>query len=217
MVRVKMLQAEQGLVAEVQALREDSKEGVQSFYREAAQTHVFQQEVVELAQQKHNLEQQLAAFFTQNALLQNTVTTLKNELSALDRHSQDQLVQLQQSEQNSKEAWALNRELQAKLQEMQEDMPLRGFKPGESSLLSEIEESMDAESWENNEAVNSVEPHDHPCPVCQKRFKDLENVSEHQAVLEKLQSEIFKKVSRFVVQRGVQDLRLEIVREGLES
>ncbi|XP_062814492.1 BICD family-like cargo adapter 1 isoform X2 [Anolis carolinensis] len=101
-----------------------------------------------LTDRKHELERRLSAVMEENNLLQGTVEELQDRVLILERQSHEKDVQLHQSQLELQEVRMSYRQLQLKVEELSEERSLQHFNSTSTSLLSEIEQSMEAEELE---------------------------------------------------------------------
>ncbi|KAI9534264.1 hypothetical protein NQZ68_014672 [Dissostichus eleginoides] len=98
-----------------------------------------------LAERKMELERRLHAMLEENELLQSSVDELRERTMLLERHSHHKDLQLRQSHAELQEAQLSHRQLSVRLQQLTEEQSLL---PPSSSLLCEIEQSMEQEEQE---------------------------------------------------------------------
>lgn len=101
-----------------------------------------------LTDRKRELEHRLSAMMEENDLLQGTVEELQDRVLILERQSHDKDLQLHQSQLELQEVRLSYRQLQGKVEELSEEKSLQNLNTTSTSLLSEIEQSMEAEELE---------------------------------------------------------------------
>ncbi|XP_041909840.1 BICD family-like cargo adapter 1 isoform X3 [Corvus kubaryi] len=101
-----------------------------------------------LTDRKRELEHRLSAMMEENDLLQGTVEELQDRVLILERQSHDKDLQLHQSQLELQEVRLSYRQLQGKVEELSEEKSLQNLSTTSTSLLSEIEQSMEAEELE---------------------------------------------------------------------
>ncbi|XP_032732058.1 BICD family-like cargo adapter 1 isoform X2 [Lontra canadensis] len=101
-----------------------------------------------LSDRKRELEHRLSATLEENDLLQGTVEELQDRVLILERQGHDKDLQLHQSQLELQEARLSYRQLQVKVDELMEERSLQSSAATSTSLLSEIEQSMEAEELE---------------------------------------------------------------------
>ncbi|NXU57807.1 BICL1 protein, partial [Turnix velox] len=101
-----------------------------------------------LTDRKRELEHRLSAMMEENDLLQGTVEELQDRVLILERQSHDKDLQLHQSQLELQEVRLSYRQLQGKVEELSEEKSLQNVNTNSTSLLSEIEQSMEAEELE---------------------------------------------------------------------
>ncbi|KAF4011681.1 hypothetical protein G4228_004307 [Cervus hanglu yarkandensis] len=101
-----------------------------------------------LSDRKRELEHRLSATLEENDLLQGTVEELQDRVLILERQGHDKDLQLHQSQLELQEVRLSYRQLQVKVEELTEERSLQNSAATSASLLSEIEQSMEAEELE---------------------------------------------------------------------
>ncbi|KAG6932297.1 BICD family like cargo adaptor 1, partial [Chelydra serpentina] len=109
---------------------------------------LFPFQITMLTDRKRELECRLSAMMEENDLLQGTVEELQERVLVLERQSHDKDLQLHQSQLELQEVRLSCRQLQGKVEELSEERSLQSFNTTSTSLLSEIEQSMEAEELE---------------------------------------------------------------------
>ncbi|KAI3372248.1 hypothetical protein L3Q82_022755 [Scortum barcoo] len=94
------------------------------------------------------LERRMHAMLEENELLQNTVDDLREKTLVLERQCHEKDLQLRQSQLELQEVQVSHRQLTARLEELTEEHSLQSLTPHPSSLLCEIEQSMEQEEQE---------------------------------------------------------------------
>ncbi|XP_045880283.1 BICD family-like cargo adapter 1 isoform X1 [Meles meles] len=145
-------EVERQLSMQVHALREDFREKNSSTNQHIIRLESLQAEQVleikMLSDRKRELEHRLSATLEENDLLQGTVEELQDRVLILERQGHDKDLQLHQSQLELQEARLSYRQLQAKVDELAEERSLQSSAATSTSLLSEIEQSMEAEELE---------------------------------------------------------------------
>ncbi|XP_075753894.1 BICD family-like cargo adapter 1 [Pelodiscus sinensis] len=145
----KASEVERELSMQIHTLRGDFREKNSSTSQHIVRLESLQAEQVleikMLTDRKQELECCLSAMMEENNLLRGTVEELQKRLLVLERQSHDKDLQLQQSHLELQEVQLSNRQLQGKVEELSEERSLQIFN---TSLLSEIEQSMEAEELE---------------------------------------------------------------------
>uniref|UniRef100_A0A4X1T7X9 BICD family like cargo adaptor 1 n=1 Tax=Sus scrofa TaxID=9823 RepID=A0A4X1T7X9_PIG len=101
-----------------------------------------------LSDRKRELEHRLSATLEENDLLQGTVEELQDRVLILEKQGHDKDLQLHQSQMELQEVRLSYRQLQVKVEELTEERSLQSSAATSASLLSEIEQSMEAEELE---------------------------------------------------------------------
>ncbi|XP_014393172.1 PREDICTED: bicaudal D-related protein 1 isoform X1 [Myotis brandtii] len=144
-------EVERQLSLQVHALREDFREKNSSTSQHIIRLESLQAEVLEikmLSDRKRELEHRLSATLEENDLLQGTVEELQDRVLILERQGHDKDLQLHQSQLELQEVRLSCRQLQGKVEELTEERSLQSSAATSTSLLSEIEQSMEAEELE---------------------------------------------------------------------
>nr|XP_042124261.1 BICD family-like cargo adapter 1 isoform X2 [Peromyscus maniculatus bairdii] len=141
-------EVERQLSMQVHALREDFREKSSSTSQHIIRLESLQAEIKMLSDRKRELEHRLSATLEENDLLQGTVEELQDRVLILERQGHDKDLQLHQSQLELQEVRLSCRQLQGKVEELTEERSLQSSAAASTSLLSEIEQSMEAEELE---------------------------------------------------------------------
>ncbi|XP_069850845.1 BICD family-like cargo adapter 1 isoform X2 [Dipodomys merriami] len=141
-------EVERQLSMQVHALREDFREKNSSTNQHIIRLESLQAEIKMLSDRKRELENRLSATLEENDLLQGTVEELQDRVLILERQGHDKDLQLHQSQLELQEVRLSYRQLQVKVEELTEERSLQSSAATSTSLLSEIEQSMEAEELE---------------------------------------------------------------------
>ncbi|XP_030191655.1 BICD family-like cargo adapter 1 isoform X3 [Prionailurus viverrinus] len=141
-------EVERQLSMQVHALREDFREKNSSTNQHIIRLESLQAEIKMLSDRKRELEHRLSATLEENDLLQGTVEELQDRVLILERQGHDKDLQLHQSQLELQEVRLSYRQLQVKVEELTEERSLQSSAATSTSLLSEIEQSMEAEELE---------------------------------------------------------------------
>ncbi|XP_051017603.1 BICD family-like cargo adapter 1 isoform X1 [Acomys russatus] len=144
----KASEVERQLSMQVHALREDFREKNSSTSQHIIRLESLQAEIKMLSDRKRELEHRLSATFEENGLLQGTVEELQDRVLVLERQGHHKDLQLHQSQLELQEVRLSYRQLQLKVEELTEERSLQSSAATSTSLLSEIEQSMEAEELE---------------------------------------------------------------------
>ncbi|OXB71663.1 UNVERIFIED_CONTAM: hypothetical protein H355_015602 [Colinus virginianus] len=142
-VSLQASEVERQLSLQVHTLREDFREKNSSSSQHIVRLESLQAEIKMLTDRKRELEHRLSAMMEENDLLQGTVEELQDRVLILERQSHDKDLQLE-----LQEVRLSYRQLQGKVEELSEERSLQNFNTTNTSLLSEIEQSMEAEELE---------------------------------------------------------------------
>ncbi|XP_043571913.1 BICD family-like cargo adapter 1 isoform X2 [Chiloscyllium plagiosum] len=159
---------EQQLSMQVHNLRDEFQEKSTSTNQHVARLESLQAEILEikaLTERKRELEQRISAMIEENELLQSTIEDLQDRVMMAERQSHNKDLQLQQNQLELHEVRMSHRQLQVKVDEMNEEMSLHSVSPTSTSLLSEIEQSMEAEELEQEREQLRIELWEAYCQV----------------------------------------------------
>ncbi|XP_036955029.1 BICD family-like cargo adapter 1 isoform X1 [Acanthopagrus latus] len=145
-------EVERQLSTQVHSLRDDFREKSMSTSQHMTRLETLQAEqgleIKMLSERKMELERRVHAMLEENELLQNTVDDLRERTLVLERQSQEKDLQLRQNQLELHEVQMSHRQLSAQLEELSEEHSLHSLTPHPSSLLCEIEQSMEQEEQE---------------------------------------------------------------------
>ncbi|KAI1232964.1 Bicaudal D-related protein 1 [Lamprotornis superbus] len=149
-------EVERQLSLQVHTLREDFREKNSSSSQHIVRLESLQAEIKMLTDRKRELEHRLSAMMEENDLLQGTVEELQDRVLILERQSHDKDLQLHQSQLELQEVRLSYRQLQGKVEELNEEKSLQNLNTTSTSLLSEIEQSMEAEELEQEREQEQI-------------------------------------------------------------
>ncbi|XP_029917025.1 BICD family-like cargo adapter 1 [Myripristis murdjan] len=141
-------EVERQLSTQVHSLRDDFREKSVSTRQHMTRLESLQAEIKMLSERKMELERRVHAMLVENELLQNTVDDLRERTLVLEKQCHEKDLQLRQSQLELQEVQVSHRQLSARLEELSEEHSLQGLTPHPSSLLCEIEQSMEQEEQE---------------------------------------------------------------------
>ncbi|KAL4660357.1 hypothetical protein GN956_G1300 [Arapaima gigas] len=141
-------EVERQLSSQVHSLRDDFREKSVSTSQHMSRLESLQAEIKMLSERKQELERRVSAALEENELLQAAVDELRERSLVLERQCQEKDVQLRQSQAELQEVRLSHRQLSAQLEELTEERSLEGLGSHPTSLLCEIEQSMEQEELE---------------------------------------------------------------------
>ncbi|XP_059192247.1 BICD family-like cargo adapter 1 [Centropristis striata] len=145
-------EVERQLSTQVHSLRDDFREKSMSTSQHMTRLETLQAEqgleIKMLSERKMELECRVHTMLEENELLQNTVDDLRERTLLLEKQSHEKDLQLRQSQLELQEVQVSHRQLTARLEELTEEHSLHSLTPHPSSLLCEIEQSMEQEEQE---------------------------------------------------------------------
>ncbi|XP_067911358.1 BICD family-like cargo adapter 1 isoform X1 [Heterodontus francisci] len=156
---------EQQLSVQVHNLRAEFREKSTSTNQHVARLESLQAEIKALTERKRELERRISAMIEENELLQSTIEDLQDRVLMAERQSHNKDLQLRQNQLELHEVRMSHRQLQVKVDEMNEEMSLHSVSPSSTSLLSEIEQSMEAEELEQEREQLRMELWEAYCQV----------------------------------------------------
>ncbi|KAM9393071.1 BICD family-like cargo adapter 1 [Pholidichthys leucotaenia] len=145
-------EVERQLSTQVHSLRDDFREKSVSTRQHMTRLETLQAEqgleIKMLSERKMELERRVHAMLEENELLQNTVDELRESTLVLEKQCHEKDLQLRQNQLELQEVQMSHRQLSTKLEELTEEHSLTTVTPHPSSLLCEIEQSMEQEEQE---------------------------------------------------------------------
>ncbi|XP_074525873.1 BICD family-like cargo adapter 1 isoform X2 [Halichoeres trimaculatus] len=141
-------EVERQLSTQVHSLRDDFREKSMSTSQHMTRLETLQAEIKMLSERKMELEHRVRAMLEENELLQSTVDNLRERTLVLERQCHEKDLQVRQNQLELQEVQMSHRQLTARLEELTEEHSLQSLTPHPSSLLCEIEQSMEQEEQE---------------------------------------------------------------------
>ncbi|XP_062310270.1 BICD family-like cargo adapter 1 isoform X3 [Osmerus eperlanus] len=145
-------EVERQLSTQVHSLRDDFREKSVSTNQHMTRLESLQAEqgleIKMLSERKRELECRVHAVLEENEVLQNSVEELRERTLVLEKRCREKDSQLHQSQLELREVQVSHRQLSARLEELADERSLQGLSPHPSSLLCEIEQSMEQEEQE---------------------------------------------------------------------
>ncbi|XP_033181242.1 BICD family-like cargo adapter 1 [Mastacembelus armatus] len=141
-------EVERQLSTQVHSLRDDFREKSMSTSQHMTRLETLQAEIKMLSERKMELERRVHAMLEENELLQTTVDDLRERTLVLEKQCYEKDLQLRQSQLELQEVQVSHRQLTARLEQLTEEHSLQSLTPHPSSLLCEIEQSMEQEEQE---------------------------------------------------------------------
>ncbi|OCU01768.1 BICD family-like cargo adapter 1 isoform X2 [Xenopus laevis] len=139
---------ERQLSQQATVLQEEFREKSLSTSQHVSQLESLLAEIKMLSDHKRELEQQLSTIMEENEQLQGLVEELHDKELSLNQQSFEKNLQLRDSQLELEELRLSYRQLEGKLEELQEEKSLQHMNSTSTSLLSEIEQSIEAEEQE---------------------------------------------------------------------
>ncbi|XP_019949231.2 BICD family-like cargo adapter 1 isoform X1 [Paralichthys olivaceus] len=145
-------EVEKQLSTQVHSLRDDFREKSMSTRQHMTRLETLQAEqgleIKMLSERKMELERRVHIMLEENELLQSTVDDFRERTLVLEKQCQEKDLQLRQSQLELQEVQVSHRQLTSRLEELSEEHSLHSLTPHPSSLLCEIEQSMEQEEQE---------------------------------------------------------------------
>ncbi|XP_019740821.1 BICD family-like cargo adapter 1 isoform X2 [Hippocampus comes] len=141
-------EVERQLSTQVHSLRDDFREKSTSTSQHMTRLETLQAEIKMLSERKMELERRVHAMLEENEVLKNTVEDLRDRTLVLETQCHEKDLQLRQNQVELQEVQMSYRHLTARLEELTEETSLQSLTPHQSSLMCEIEQSMEQEEQE---------------------------------------------------------------------
>ncbi|XP_051924195.1 BICD family-like cargo adapter 1 [Hippocampus zosterae] len=141
-------EVERQLSTQVHSLRDDFREKSTSTSQHMTRLETLQAEIKMLSERKMELERRVHAMLEENEVLKNTVEDLRDRTLVLETQCHEKDLQLRQNQVELQEVQMSYRHLTARLEELTEETSLHNLTPHQSSLMCEIEQSMEQEEQE---------------------------------------------------------------------
>ncbi|XP_077317568.1 BICD family-like cargo adapter 1 [Lithobates pipiens] len=139
---------ERQLSLQVSVLQEEFREKSKSASQHISRLENLLSEIKMLSDRKRELEEQLSTIMEENDQLQGIVEELHDRELALNQESCAKELQLGESQMELEELRLSYRQLQVKMEELRDEKSLQSLNSTSTSLLSEIEQSIEAEEQE---------------------------------------------------------------------
>ncbi|KAE8634427.1 hypothetical protein XENTR_v10002305 [Xenopus tropicalis] len=139
---------ERQLSQQVNVLQEEFREKSLSTSQHVSRLESLLAEIKMLSDRKRELEQQLSTIMEENEQLQGLVEELQDKELSLNQQNFGKDLQLRESQLEIEEMRLSYRQLEGKLEELREEKSLQHMNSTSTSLLSEIEQSIEAEEQE---------------------------------------------------------------------
>ncbi|KAF3847761.1 hypothetical protein F7725_020789 [Dissostichus mawsoni] len=151
---------ERAMSGELQALKQElQQKGRNNRPQDEELISAMREQVLRLTQKEQVLEERIESVCQENADLRASLASLQTRLALHDQLKQQHSQQLSDAWQEVEAAQGRSQQLQAQVEELQEEVSLQeGRSHGETSLLSELESSLETARWESAEKRNGVHP-----------------------------------------------------------
>ncbi|XP_061134175.1 BICD family-like cargo adapter 1 [Syngnathus typhle] len=156
---------ERQLSTQVHSLRDDFREKSTSTSQHMTRLETLQAEITMLSERKMELERRVHAMLEENEVLKNTVEDLRDRTLVLEKQCHEKDLQLRQSQVELQEVQLSHRQLTSRLEELTEETSLHSLTPHQSSLMCEIEQSMEQEEQEQEREQLRVQLWEAYCEV----------------------------------------------------
>ncbi|XP_053325754.1 BICD family-like cargo adapter 1 isoform X1 [Spea bombifrons] len=167
---------ERQLSLQVNILQEEFREKNQSTTQHISRLESLLAEIKMLSDRKRELEEKLSTILEENEHLQGLVEDLQDREIILSRQSCAKELQLGESQLELEELKHSYRQLQVKMEELRDEKSLQHLNSTSTSLLSEIEQSIEAEEQEQEREQLRLQLWEAHCQVrslcCQLRGND---------------------------------------------
>ncbi|KAB5535559.1 hypothetical protein PHYPO_G00119070 [Pangasianodon hypophthalmus] len=135
------------VTAELQSLKQELGERGHPRPQDEELLSALKEQVAQLTQREQFLERRLATVCEENGELRESVSSLHTRLALQEQQSNMQIQQLAEARQEVELAKGRVQDLQSQIEELQEEVSLQRTTDGDTSLLSEMERSLDAMNW----------------------------------------------------------------------
>ncbi|XP_069546063.1 BICD family-like cargo adapter 1 [Brachyistius frenatus] len=139
------MEVERAMSSELQALKQElQQKGSHNRQQDEELISAMREQVLRLTQKEQVLEQRLECVCQENTELRASLTSLHARLALHDQLNQQHSQQLAEAWQEVEAARGRSQQLQAQVEELQEEMSLQETRShGDTSLLSELESSLE--------------------------------------------------------------------------
>lgn len=143
----KAMEVKLAITAELQSLKQELGEKGHPSPQDEELLSALKEQVTRLMQREQSLEQRLETVCKENAELRDSVSSLYAQLALHEQESNMQTQQLTEAWQEMELAKDRVQDLQSQIEELQEEVSLQRTTDGDTSLLSEMEHSLDSMNW----------------------------------------------------------------------
>ncbi|XP_026797143.2 BICD family-like cargo adapter 1 isoform X2 [Pangasianodon hypophthalmus] len=143
----KAMEVKLAVTAELQSLKQELGERGHPRPQDEELLSALKEQVAQLTQREQFLERRLATVCEENGELRESVSSLHTRLALQEQQSNMQIQQLAEARQEVELAKGRVQDLQSQIEELQEEVSLQRTTDGDTSLLSEMERSLDAMNW----------------------------------------------------------------------
>ncbi|XP_070762213.1 BICD family-like cargo adapter 1 [Enoplosus armatus] len=139
------MEVERAMSSELQALKQElQQKGSQNRPQEEELISAMREQVLRLTQKEQVLEERLESVCQENTELRTSLASLHTRLALHDQLNQQHSQQLAEAWQEAEAARGRSQQLQAQVEELQEEVSLQEARShGDASLLSELESSLE--------------------------------------------------------------------------
>ncbi|XP_042594930.1 BICD family-like cargo adapter 1 isoform X1 [Cyprinus carpio] len=141
------MEVERAMTSELQRLKEEMRERGQARPQDEEIINALREQVARLTQREQTLEQRLKMTCHENEELKDTMSTLHARLDLQEQQSHTHIQQLAEAWREVDGVRSRAQELQSQVEELQEEVALQEKSHNDSSLLSELENNLDAADW----------------------------------------------------------------------
>ncbi|XP_050985695.1 BICD family-like cargo adapter 1 isoform X2 [Labeo rohita] len=138
------MEVERTMTNELQRLKQEMRERGQARPQDEEIINALREQVARLTQREQTLDQRFKMTCHENEELKNTVSTLHARLDLQEQQSHTHTQQLAEAWREVDGVRSRAQELQSQVEELQEEMALQEKSHNDSSLLSELENNLDA-------------------------------------------------------------------------
>ncbi|GAA6069043.1 BICD family-like cargo adapter 1 isoform X2, partial [Tachysurus ichikawai] len=135
------------VTAELQSLKQELGEKGHPRLQDEEMLSVLKEQVARLTEREQSLEQRLETVCKENAGLRDSVSSLYTQLALQEQQINTQTQQLAEAWQEVELRKDKVQDLQSQIEELQEEVSLQRTADGNTSLLSEMERSLEGINW----------------------------------------------------------------------
>ncbi|XP_051965619.1 BICD family-like cargo adapter 1 isoform X2 [Xyrauchen texanus] len=153
------MEVERTMTSELQRLKQEMRERGHARPQDEEIISALREQVARLTQREQTLEQHLKTACQENEELRESVSSLHTRLDQQEQQSHTHIQQLSEACREVEVVRSRAHELHCQVEELQEEVSLQGKTHNNSSLLSELEHSLEPTGWSLDREQVSQEVH----------------------------------------------------------